>query len=109
VLVARAETLKALTYIATVSNATKQTVLVARAETLKALTYIATVSNVPKQTVLVARAETLKALIYIATVSNATKHVFYSVSEDRIITSSFKVRSSEIFISLCTKSAVLFA
>ena len=35
--------------------------------------------------------------------------MYYSISTFRIITSSFKVGSSEIFISLCTKSAVLFA
>ena len=43
------------------------------------------------------------------TVSNITVNVYYSICTVRIITSSFKVGSSQIFISLCTKSAVLFA
>ena len=59
--------------------------------------------------VLVPTVETLTALPYCPTVSNITVNVYYSTSYFRIITSSFKVGSSEIFISLCTKSAVLFA
>jgi len=45
----------------------------------------------------------------VSTVSNITVNVYYSISTVRIITSSFKFGWSKIFISLCTKSAVLFA
>ena len=45
----------------------------------------------------------------LSTVSNITVNVYYSIYKVRVITSSFKFGSSEIFISLCTKSAVLFA
>jgi hypothetical protein len=45
----------------------------------------------------------------LSTVSYVTVIVYYNISTVRIITSSFTVGSSVIFISLCTKSAVLFA
>ena len=44
-----------------------------------------------------------------STISNITVNVYYSICTVRIIHYLFLVGSSQIFISLCTKSAVLFA